>query len=189
MHVLGPQGTYLCAVAFHPQVPHLQIQLTTQWIYSKKGKISKVPKTNLKFAHLMATSFIAFTLYQVLLVIQRWLKLYRECCRLYANLHHCTQEDLSIHRICYPRGSWETSPGPWERTQPTPIRLPLALMLFFFFFFFALLFSSILLLSCSVLPTFKNTKSLLEEDQNINEEQFWFYRMRSSYYSQCILFS
>ena len=38
MHVLGPQGTYSCAVAFYPQVPHLQIQLTTHWKYSKKEK-------------------------------------------------------------------------------------------------------------------------------------------------------
>ena len=44
MHVLGPQGTYLCAVAFYPQVPHLQIQLTTQWKYSKKKEKENVRK-------------------------------------------------------------------------------------------------------------------------------------------------
>lgn len=52
MRVLGPQGTYLCAVAFYPEVPPLQIQLTTHWKYSKKKKkkISESTKTKLKFA-------------------------------------------------------------------------------------------------------------------------------------------
>ena len=65
MHVLGPQGMYLCAVDFYPQIPHLQIQLTTHWKYykKKKKKISESTKNKLKFAPLLATIFIAFTLY------------------------------------------------------------------------------------------------------------------------------